>query len=307
MNRQIARRLRLIVIGLLVVLVVAYAGVSLIAYQVATSPPGRISPDTPTPPFEDVRFPTRGGSYSVAAYYLAPSVAATDALIIVHGLGSSRHDSYHLRLAEALRGLGYAVLSIDLGGGAGDTGGAGKVGYGYYERWDVLGGYDYLLTRHFAPRHIGLVGESLGGATSLLAAAQESGIAAVWSDSAYARADSAVSEQLAANGIPPILVLGGEVWGFVLGGPHLWEVTPIVLGATFAANGQVVYLVHDENDRRIAIHHGVDLNAAYTSAGVDVSFWRVPALDHVQAFEAHPDEYLARLDAFFRAHFHTSF
>ena len=42
---------------------------------------------------------------------------------------------------------------------------------------------------------IGLVGESLGGTTVLLAAAAEPRIRAVWSDSAYARADTIVSDR----------------------------------------------------------------------------------------------------------------
>ncbi len=299
MNKRL-RYARNVAIFLLILTTISYMLLSYVAFDLATKPPDHAAINKPSGEYRDVSFRSRGQNYSVYAFYLPGKVDAP-ALISTHGLSGSRYDEFQVRRAMALRDLGYTVLSIDLSDSTGDTVGNGRIAYGYEERWDVLGAFDYLIAQGFAANRIGLVGESMGATTSLLAAAAEPRIKAVWADSGYARLDSVMGERLQTNGLPPLLDVGFVIWDVLLTGAHLWEVTPERDGALLAQHQQAVYLIHDEGDSVVAFHHGRDLFAAYQSAGVDVTFWPIPKLEHVEGFDHYQQEYLKRLDEFFKA------
>jgi uncharacterized protein len=299
MSPQTKRRLNRVFFFSLII--GAYLFLSRFGYDSLTLPSGVMTGE-PTGEFEEVTFKPRGDEYTVYAFYLSGE-PDFPALISVHGYRGSRHDSYHIDRAQALRDLGYTVLSLDLSDHAGDTVGDGRIGMGYSERWDVLGGYDYLLTRGFTPNKIGLVGESLGASTSLLAAAVEPRIRAVWADSGYARATDAIADRGKQSGYPALivpLIPGGVIWGWLVTGDQLWEAAPVDVGANLAANKQAIYLVHCQNDSTVLSYHGLALYEAYTAAHVDVTFWDVPELEHVAAFVYQREEYLRRLDSFFK-------
>ncbi len=294
------RFLLFITSAVLLAVITIYAAVSLQAYNTLSLPDMQHSTATPSGDYQDVSFLSRGQSYQVYGFFT--SAPGAQALISVHGYRRNRRDDYHLKRAAYLHDLGYNVLSIDLSDSGGDTVAQGRISMGFRERWDVLGAYDYLLSKGFAPDHIGLVGESMGAATVLLAGALDSRIRAIWADSPYTRADTLAGEQAEKGGFPRIVVPGGMVWGVILSGDRLWEAAPIDAGPAFAAHKQAVYLVHCMPDQRVFFHHSVDLNAAYQSAGVDVTFWPVPDGEHTSALVNHRDEYLQRLDAFFKQH-----
>jgi uncharacterized protein len=278
----------------------AYLFVSRFGYDTLTLPMGKFTGE-PSGKFEDITFMARGKEYPVYAFYL-PGKADYPALISVHGYRGSRHDAYHIDRAQALRDLGYTVLSLDLSAHGGDTQGNGRIGMGYTERWEILGGFDYLITRGFAADKVGIVGESMGASASLLAAALEPRIRAVWADSGFSRAVDAIADRGRQSGYPVLvipIIPGGVIWGWLLTGDQLWEAAPINAGGALAANKQAVYLVHCQNDSTVLHYHGVALNEAYTAAHVDVTFWDVPELEHVAAFVYMREEYLKRLNTFF--------
>jgi uncharacterized protein len=300
-RRRLGRRFIAVSTALMAVFVL-YALISLKGYDTLSLPNKSDSTATPGGAYQDVSFPTRNQNYPVYAFYFPANKAGSQALISVHGYRGSRRDDYHLKRATYLRGLGYTVLSIDLSDSGGDTVDNGRISMGYSERWDVLGAFDYLLTRGFAPGEIGLVGESMGAASVLLAGNLEPRIRAIWADSPYERADTVISEQAESSGFPRIIVPGGMVWGWLLVHDRIWEIAPIDAGPAFAANKQAIYLIHCEDDQRVYYHHSVDLNAAYQAAGVDVTFWSVPDGGHASAILNHQEEYLKRLDGFFKQH-----
>jgi dipeptidyl aminopeptidase/acylaminoacyl peptidase len=277
-----------------------YGFIARMAYD-SMSLPGAHPPKTPTGAYEDVSFPARGQNYPVYAFYL-PGKSGAPALISVHGHRGSRFDDYHRNRAVYLRDLGYNVLSIDLSDNGGQTVGDGRISMGYDERWDVLGAYDYLLTKGFAPERIGLVGESMGASTSLIAAAIEPRIRAIWADSGYTRADTVLMERAESGGFSRAFVPGGFIYALLTTGDRIWEVTPIALGSTFATNQQAIYLIHCEPDMSVQYHHGVDMHAAFKAAGVAVTFWSIPDGGHTSGIVNHREEYLQRLDTFFKTH-----
>ncbi len=297
-----ARRLGLrLLIGLLIGVFVIYSGVSLLAYNDMSFAKRHFASGTPGGVFNDVSFAARGQDYLVRAFYL-PGLPDMPALVDVHGYNMSRHSEYHLRRTNGLRDLGYTVLSLDLSDNGGDTFQNGRISMGFSERWDVLGAYDYLLTKGFAPGRIGLVSESMGAATSLVAASMEPGIGAVWADSPFEDASIVLGEQAAMHNYPPVIIAGGMVWGVLIVGERIWEVKPIADGPKLAAHHQAIFLVATRGDHTVLFHHGTDLYAAFQAAGVDATFWEVPDLDHVKTITVYYDEYMRRLKAFFGLH-----
>jgi dipeptidyl aminopeptidase/acylaminoacyl peptidase len=299
------RRWRVIVIvsSIMLALFLVYAVVSRIGYNVVVTPNNHWEPLVPEGAYEEVSFPSRGRDYPVYAFLQqGDSDGNGNALINVHGRFSSRHSPYQLERAAMLHALGYTVLTIDLSDNGGDTIEDGRSSLGFDEQWDVLGAYDYLLSLGYAPDHIGLVGESMGGATVLSAASHEPRIRAIWADSPYNRADTVLAEQALNADFSPIFIPGGMIWGLLTAGDRIWEVAPINAGETFAANDQAVYLLHCEGDGLVYYHHSVDLDAAYRAAGVDVAFWSVPCQEHTTAMREYTDEYRERLDGFFAEH-----
>jgi dipeptidyl aminopeptidase/acylaminoacyl peptidase len=301
-QRSRKRGLKIVAAIAVLSIVVVYSLVARMSYDALSLPGESFPPATPGGSYQVVAFPARDRAYTVYGFLLRAEQAGAPALISVHGYRRSRLDEYHLNRAVWLRDLGYDVLSIDLSDNGGQTIGDGRISLGFAERQDVLGAYDYLLAQGYAPGRIGLVGESMGGVTSLQAAAQEPRIRAVWSDSAFTRADTLTGERLESSGLSRILIPGAAIWGWLLTGDRIWEVAPLEAGPTFAANKQAVYLVHCEQDASVSFHHALDLKAAYQAAGVDVALWAVPGGEHTSAIVDHREDYLQKLDTFFRAH-----
>lgn len=194
--------------------------------------------------------------------------------------------------------LGYNVLTPDLSDNGGKTVEDGRISMGFDESFDVLGAYDYLLSQGFKPEQIGLVGESMGGATSLFVGQIQPEIKVIWADSAYSDAPTVLREQARGLGFPAFIVNGGLIWAKLLSHDDIATVSPISAGADFAANNQSVYLVTCEADQTVDPHHANDLYAAYSAQGVDVSFWEIPCVDHSTGILYASDEYKQRLGNF---------
>src|SRR5260221_337386 len=189
MKRNIRRAIFTSVMVLVVVSILGvYTYASSKGYDTLSLPKQRFAHATPSVQFEDVTFPARGRTYKVYAYYL-PGEAGYPALINVHGRFSSRHDKDTLDRAQAWRGLGYSVLSLDLSDNGGDTVEDGRLSMGLKE----------------------------------------------------------------------------------------------------------------QDDETVAYHHGVDLYDSYKAAGVNVTFWGLPPIPHGKIFVERREEYLQRLDEFFRS------
>ena len=112
----------------------------------------------------------------------APDAAA---VILVPGRGSCRHDPVLLLPAGMLHRNGFAVLLIDPRDRATRRSSTGATRGGTQEYPDVLGAWDWLRARGLPADRIGLLGESNGASTVVIAAGEEPGIAATWEDSGY--------------------------------------------------------------------------------------------------------------------------
>ena len=296
------RRFKLGMLVLWVLVLVVYGLVSFLIAQGVTQAdrdPQEDHPSNYNLEFEDVEFPSRRGDLTLSGWYL-PGESPSPHLIFVHGIGSVRSGDNAVELAARMIELGYNVLMFDLrghGSSAGD-----KVSGGYFERWDVLGAFDYLVDRGIAPDRTGLMGFSMGAATSIMAAAEEPRITAVAADSPFANASDLISREAARKTpipawLTPVFMPAAKLMAKGIYGIDIRELAP---EEAVAGLGYPVLVIHGIADDRIPWKQGQRVASA---AGAGSSIWLVPGVDHVDAFLTHPDEYVRRVSEYFGARF----
>lgn len=136
---------------------------------------------------------TKGGGI-ISAYYLKkdPNRAT---IIQVHGYRGCKQNGIDLLASAILWKAGYNVLAIDLRNhGKSDRYNfqIPVVTFGSEEHKDILGAFDWLQNKTSKP--IGLMGISMGGASSLIAAWKEPRIKAVFGDGAVCMIRETISK-----------------------------------------------------------------------------------------------------------------
>lgn len=299
------RSVRLAATGGLVVIVILYGLVSFLIAQGVTKADRDPQEDHPANyglAFDNVEFSSRRGDVMLSGWYL-PGEDSSPHLIFVHGIGSVRSGHNAVELAARMVALGYNVLMFDLRGHGSSEG--DKVSGGYFERWDVLGAFDYLVERgvdHSGAGRIGLIGFSMGAATSILAAAEEPGIMAVVADSPYADASDLIAREAARKTpfplwsmpvfIPTTKLMAKAIYGIDIGA--------LVPEQAVAGLGYPILVIHGTADERIPWEQG---QRVANAAGEGSPLWLVPDVDHVDAFLTHPDEYVERVSEYFGSRF----
>ena len=301
--RTILRRrsARLTATGGLVIIVIIYGLISFLIAQGVTKADRDPQEDHPSNyglVFEDVEFPSRRGDIMLSGWYL-PGEASSPHLIFVHGLSSDRSGDNAVELAARMVKQGYNVLMFDLRG-HGSSGGD-KVSGGYFERWDVLGAFDYLVERGVDPGRtgqIGLIGFSMGAATSILGAAEEPGITALVADSPYADASDLIARESARKTpfprwLIPIFIPTAKLMAKGIYGIDIGELVP---ERAVALLRYPILVIHGTGDQRIPWEQGQRV----ARAAEEGSFlWLAPDVDHVDAFLTYPDEYVDRVVEYF--------
>src|SRR5437763_2698906 len=136
---------------------------------------------------QNVTFISRTGLKIAARFFRGRSHAT---IILSHGYGDNQNQMPPW--ADFLNKAGYTVLTYDMR----DRGrsGGNAVTLGALEQYDLISAVDYVMSRRDVDRaRIGALGVSLGGATAILAAAQDRRIKAVVDDCGFADAPTAIA------------------------------------------------------------------------------------------------------------------
>lgn len=305
-----------------VLLMVGYSAISIYIAYAATqlSLTHRMPIDT-TPAslglqYKDITFPSRYDHLQLKGWFI-PGIlpdghlTSQRAIIMVHGDVSNRVDTGVgiLNLSGDLARQGFAVLTFDMRGNGESP--AAPRSLSQYEQRDVLGAVDFLQSGLLPypelgrPRAIAGWGESMGGSTLILAAANEPAIKAIVSDSAFADALPRIERDVPAVGhIPALLMPGGLIAAQVLYGVDYYHIRPVDVISSIAP--RPILLIHGTVDNKN--HQGTPPSdmfilaaAALSAPNANVQTWFVPGATHAQAYHVVGKVYVDRIVAFYTA------
>ena len=316
---RIWRRVVAALLALSVLLMVGYTGISFYIatqIQIGTRKPIYATPASLGLQYKDVTFPSRYDNLQIKGWFIPgilPNGQLTSqrTILIVHGIDSNRADKSPglLNLSSDLAHHGFAILAFDLRGN-GESPAASR-SFGLYEQRDVLGAVDFLQSGALPypalgrPHAIAAWGDSLGGATAILATANEPAIKAIVSDSSYADILPRLERDIPAKGhVPAMVNPGGLIVAQWLYGIDYYNVRPVDAIAKIAP--RPILLIHGTNDNK---NHTTTppadmyllAAAALDAPNANVQTWMVPGATHVQAYHVEGKAYVDRIVAFYTA------
>jgi alpha-beta hydrolase superfamily lysophospholipase len=226
-----------------------------------------------------------------------PSAPNGDWVLLFHGISDNRGGV--ISYASFLLRAGYGVVLMD-SRAQGESDGA-LATYGWKERYDVRAVVDVLAAREH-PRHIFLLGESMGAAIALQAAGVDARIDGVVAESPFSNLRE-VSYDYAGLHWSPWLgeTLFRPAVFFALravereGDFRAEEVSP---EDAVAARAFPILLICGTADRTVPCRHAWRI---FDAAAGPKQLWIVPDADHTQAYGVAPAEFERRVLDFFSA------
>ena len=169
--------------------------------------------------------------------------------------------------------------------------------FGLRERYDVLGAADWLKARGFAQGSIGVLGVSLGGASSIGAMAEGDDVAALVSDCSFADfAPMARTIWQQLTGLPQPFLWPALWLREQMGGLSINLAKPVEDMRKLA--GRPVLIIHGTNDILVPVAQGRMLHAANPEA----DYWEVVGASHGGSYRQNPKRYVERVADFLNAH-----
>jgi uncharacterized protein len=297
-RRRWFRGVIITIIGLVGMLASSYVIIPTIAALVLTVPPRQPIVGNPKEgaglDYQDITFPARHDGVPISAWFI-PRPDSQQVVVLVHGKGMCRtceFDGQFLTFAAALHRRGFNTLMLDLRGHG--KSGDGRFTYAIRERWDVQGAVDWLLAQGFEPGNIGVLGGSMGAASSIGATAEEPAIGALVADSSYADFRSILVQEFPRESylpgffLPPTLVAVR-----LLVGEDITRSRPVDEIGAIAP--RPVLLIHARGDRLIPLSHAERLARALPES----QLWISDAERHVGTYNHDPEAYIERVATFF--------
>jgi hypothetical protein len=264
--------------------------------------------------YRDVSFTSRGGDARLSGWIITPesgsdspqtTARGTSWVIMVHGDNTNRSDAKTgmLGIARALNRRGFGILMFDLRG-RGDSP-AAMSSSGYFERLDLQGASDYLVSKGADRSRIGVLGFALGGAVALMAGSNPNNFGAVVSDSSFADLSLVLRNEM--TGIKRPLAMwftGMEFMAKSIYGIDIKDVSP---ARAITRSDTPVLVIHGEDDEVIPVEHARLLGRAIGASFDEIesgeeTVWIVPGAGHTGSFRTQPKLYIEKLVKFYEAH-----
>jgi uncharacterized protein len=239
-----------------------------------------------------VRVPLPDGD-ALDGWLLAPDQPAV--VMVLHGYGRDHARAW--RYGAFLHAAGYGVLTVDFRSSRGRR--RLPTTLGHHEIVDAQAALDWLRAQPELRDHaVGLLGESLGGAVSLLLAADNPVVRAVVVDGAFAHATLALedSSQRWAR-LPRGTARVARAFGRVATGRDMGAAD--VEAAAARLTDRPLFLIHAMRDNRFSTENAQRL---WWAAGSKDPLWLIPGAGHNEGWLRHPAEYQRLVLAFFERH-----
>ncbi len=272
-----------------------YSAVCIVVAMRLTQPHRQAQVTTPAAygaPFEEAVVASRDG-LKLAAWFL-PVAGSDRAVLMIHGKDSCRScefQGHFVELATHLQRQGFNVLLIDLRGHGQSE---GERFTGDREKWDVLGGVDWLRSRGIAK--IGVLGVSFGGASAVEAAAEPDGqatIQALVMDSVFGDVRQALNKKFPEDSGLPLAFLPGGL--LVARAAYHANYDALQPSANLSHVKAAVMIIYGAQDDLVPMEQYTAMLAVRPEA----TTWLVPDAGHSRSYVAHPDEYSQRVSDFF--------
>src|SRR5271157_4776051 len=292
-NNKARRAARIAAIGFVPVLIALLAGVGWIGSERAIHPaPAHYATtlaDYPDLHPSDIRFQSRTRVAIAATFFRGARPAV---IVLSHGYGDNQ--AQMLPYAEFLHQAGYSVFTYDMRN-RGRSGGE-AVTLGALESLDLISAVDYLTTRADVDGgRIGALGLSLGGSTTLLAAASDPRIKAVVDDSGFSDAPAVIESSFEHFiGLPafPFAPITVAIVGWRTG-IDVNRIRPVDVVARIAP--RPLLIIHCMGDRVVP---PVNSERNFKAAGEPKSIWRIPTGGHIEGHAVARPEYERRVIEF---------
>jgi alpha-beta hydrolase superfamily lysophospholipase len=216
-------------------------------------------------------------------------------VVLFHGIGDNRAGM--VSYASFLLRNGYGVVLMD-SRAQGESGGA-LATFGWKERYDVRAIIDALSARE-NPRHIFLLGESMGASIALQAAAVDDRIDGVVAEDPFRNLREVAYDYAGLHWNP---WLGKTLFRpaviFAIRGVERegdFRADDVSPEEAVAARAFPVLLICGGEDHTIPCRHA---RSVFDAAAGPKQLWAVPGAGHSQAYGAEPEEFERRVLEFF--------
>ncbi len=252
------------------------------------------TPESEQLDYAAISFRSRDLAVELKGWFLPAAATPKMTIIFAHGYRGNRlqKNVSVLRLAKDLVNRGYNVILFDFRN-CGDSGG-NLTTVGIDEQQDILGAIDWCKKHHKEP--IGLIGYSMGAATSLVAAAQSAEVSGVVADSPFSDLSRYLLDNLSVwSKLPkypfsPLMVLA--IRFMMRKNPQL--VKPII--SLRRIYPRPVLFIHGDQDDTIPCSDSEMMSQRHSDA---FSFWKVTGARHTDSYRLYPKEYTDRVINFF--------
>ncbi|MDR6551448.1 alpha/beta hydrolase [Paenibacillus qinlingensis] len=286
-----------LVAGILFLLILfCLVGISTYVGWQLTHPERKLVDDTPKNyqlEHVDVTFPSRTAGVLLDGWYLkspnAPSTSMATTVIMSHGYAGTRLEKGlpALSLAQQLVQAGHHVLMYDFRNSGRSEGKTTTIGF--LEKEDILGAIDWVKSSTSHPTKIILLGFSMGGTSSLLAAAEEKAVAGVITDSAFGQLIPYLKENLPVWSKLPRIPFTPLIL-FIL--PKLIGVNTYAVDALAAVDRiapRPILFIHSKADQAIPYTNSVEM---YERHPEQFEIWLTERGGHVGSYQLEADVYV---------------
>jgi alpha-beta hydrolase superfamily lysophospholipase len=280
------RSIVLVVSGLSVL---ALAGLYGIGWQLSRPVPAVIGPSPEGLHAEPITFQSQSGS--AIHGWLSRGPTHRGAILLLPGVRANRLSM--VSRAEFLRAAGYSTLLIDFQATGESPGEA--ITFGWLERLDVVAAVQELK-RTFPGEPIGIIGMSLGGAATALAASSLD-VQGVILEAVYPSLDVAVENRIRMRLGPVGAALAPLLLVQLRPRLGVWpsDLRPVDHVALLRCPIFVIAGVADQHTTES------DTQRLYAAARQPKELWLIPGARHVDFLHATGEEYKQRVLAFFEA------